>query len=303
MQSFYLIIQIFLALASGYFLAPKLSLNIQKFIFKILPYFSYILLASVALELTLALDQIENPSAILPPAIIIALTTSFGSFFTCLLAYTIFDKQSVKGKISLQLFVNALKNIAKAFLALGVGVLLGAIATQFNSHMAFNSWYLLLLFIFLIGIELAFTHFNRTWLSWKILIVPLAAFIGSCIAGFFNYFLLKKHFALNETLALAQGYGWYSMSGILFTQLHSAELGGIALLTDLFREIVAIFLMYTMGWRFPRPAISSAGATSMDVTLAMVKQSCGTHYVPHAMMSGLLLSLLAPLLISLFLNF
>ena len=60
------------------------------------------------------------------------------------------------------------------------------------------------------------------------------------------------------------------MSGILFTQLHSAELGGIALLTDLFREIVAIFLMYTMGWRFPRPAISSAGATSMDVTLAMV---------------------------------
>ncbi len=138
----------FLALAFGYFLAPKLSLNIRHFIFKILPYFSYILLASVALELTLALDQIENPSTILPPAIIIALTTSFGSFFTCLFAYTIFDKQSVKGKISLQLFVNALKNIAKAFLALGVGVLFGAIITQFTSHIAFNSWYLLLLFIF-----------------------------------------------------------------------------------------------------------------------------------------------------------
>ncbi|MDB0153799.1 hypothetical protein CTY75_10680, partial [Acinetobacter baumannii] len=28
-----------------------------------------------------------------------------------------------------------------------------------------------------------------------------------------------------------------------------------------------------------------------------------THYVPHAMMSGLLLSLLAPLLITVFLNF
>ncbi|MBC6802310.1 DUF340 domain-containing protein [Acinetobacter baumannii] len=157
--------------------------------------------------------------------------------------------------------------------------------------------------MFLIGIELAFTHFNRTWLSWKILIVPLAAFIGSCLAGFLNYSLLGHEFTLNEILALGQGYGWYSMSGILFTQLHSAELGGIALLTDLFREIVAILLMYTMGWRFPRPAISSAGATSMDVTLAMVKQSCGTHYVPHAMMSGLLLSLLAPLLITVFLNF
>ncbi|MBE2685212.1 hypothetical protein ILS72_04350, partial [Acinetobacter baumannii] len=90
MQSISLIIQIFLVLAFGYFLGPKLSLNIRHFIFKILPYFSYILLTSVALELTLALDQIDNPSTILPPALLIALTTSLGSFFTCLFAYTIF---------------------------------------------------------------------------------------------------------------------------------------------------------------------------------------------------------------------
>ena len=104
----------FLALAFGYFLAPKLSLNIRHFIFKILPYFSYILLASVALELTLALDQIEDPSTILPPAIIIALTTSFGSFFTCLFAYSIFDKQSVKGKISYN-FCKCFKEYCEGF--------------------------------------------------------------------------------------------------------------------------------------------------------------------------------------------
>ncbi|MDQ9830850.1 phosphoribosylaminoimidazolesuccinocarboxamide synthase, partial [Acinetobacter baumannii] len=40
-------------------------------------------------------------AGILPPALLIALTTSLGSFFTCLFAYTIFDKESVKGKISL----------------------------------------------------------------------------------------------------------------------------------------------------------------------------------------------------------
>ena len=89
------------------------------------------------------------------------------------------------------------------------------------------------------------------------------------------------------------------MSGILLTQLHSSELGGMALLTDLFREIFAILLMYCFGWRFPRSAISSAGATSMDATLAMAKQSCGTHYVPYAMVSGIILSLLAPILMSL----
>ena len=160
----------------------------------------------------MALDQIEDPSTILPPAIIIALTTSFGSFFTCLFAYSIFDKQSVKGKISLQLFVNALKNIAKAFSCTRCRCFIRRdhYSIHHISHLIAGICYY---FLFLIGIELAFTHFNRTWLSWKILIVPLAAFIGSCIAGFVNYYLLHKHFTLNETLALAQGYGWYSMSG------------------------------------------------------------------------------------------
>lgn len=302
MQSFILIFQIFIAISLGYFLAPHLSKGIKQFIFKILPFFSYILLVSVAFELTQALNHIKNPIAILPPALLIAFTTSIGSFFICLITYKLIDRQSVQGKISLHLFLNALKNIGKAFLALAVGIVLGILVNTSELQMTFNSWYLLLFFIFLIGVELAFTQFDRSWLSWKVLMVPVAAFVGSCLASILNYLILSNHYNLNEIFALAQGYGWYSMSGILFTELHSAKLGGIALLTDLFREIFAILLMYCLGWRFPRSAISSAGATSMDVTLAMVKQSCGTHYVPHAMMSGLILSLLAPLLISLFLN-
>jgi uncharacterized membrane protein YbjE (DUF340 family) len=302
MTSFVLIFQIFVCISLGYFIAPHLSQSLKKIVFRILPYFSYILLVSVAFELTQALNHIPNPAAILPPAVLIAFTTSIGSFFICLMTYKLIDRQSVQGKISLHLFLNALKNIGKAFLALAVGIGLGMLIQKLDLHIAFNSWYLLLIFIFLIGVELAFTQFDRSWLSWKILLVPVAAFIGSCLAAIVNYFILSNHYSLNEVMALAQGYGWYSMSGILFTELHSAKLGGIALLTDLFREIFAILLMYCLGWRFPRSAISSAGATSMDVTLAMVKQSCGTHYVPHAMMSGLILSLLAPLLISLFLS-
>ncbi|NNP69792.1 lysine exporter LysO family protein [Acinetobacter sp. Ac_5812] len=302
MTSLVLIFQIFVCISLGYFVGPHLSQTIKQFVFKILPYFSYILLISVAFELTQALNHVQNPTAILPPALLIAFTTSIGSFFICLITYKLIDRQSVQGKISLHLFLNALKNIAKAFLALGVGILLGVVVNSAGLAISFNSWYLLLIFIFLIGIELAFTQFDRSWLSWRILLVPIAAFVGSCLAAIFNYFILSNDYGLNEVMALAQGYGWYSMSGILFTELHSAKLGGIALLTDLFREIFAILLMYCLGWRFPRSAISSAGATSMDVTLAMVKQSCGTHYVPHAMMSGLILSLLAPLLISLFLS-
>ncbi|MFW1916081.1 LysO family transporter, partial [Acinetobacter sp. ULE_I064] len=72
----------------------------------------------------------------------------------------------------------------------------------------------------------------------------------------------------------------------------------IALMNDLFREIFAILFMYMIGWRYPRSAISSAGATAMDVTLPMVKQACGNDYIPHAMVSGFVLSVLAPIAVS-----
>ena len=197
---------------------------------------------SVAFELTQALNHISNPIAILPPALLIAFTTSIGSFFICLITYTLIDRQSVQGKVSLHLFMNALKNIAKAFFALGIGILLGILINTSNIQIVFNSWYLLLVFIFLIGVELAFTQFDRSWLGWRVLLVPAAAFVGSCLAAIINYLILSHDYTLNEMMALAQGYGWYSMSGILFTELHSAKLGGIALLTDLFREIFAILL-------------------------------------------------------------
>ena len=64
MQSFVLIFQIFLAISLGYFVAPQLSQQIKQFVFKILPYFSYLLLISVAFELTQALNHISNPIAI-----------------------------------------------------------------------------------------------------------------------------------------------------------------------------------------------------------------------------------------------
>ena len=47
MHSFILILQIFISISLGYFIAPHLSKHLKQFVFKILPYFSYILLGSV----------------------------------------------------------------------------------------------------------------------------------------------------------------------------------------------------------------------------------------------------------------
>ena len=121
--------------------------------------------------------------------------------------------------------------------------------------------------------------------------------MGSILGALLSFYVIKG-MPFKDLLMLSQGYGFYSMSSIVVSELRNPALGSIALLNDLFREIFAILLMYILGWRYPRSAIASAGATAMDVTLPIVKQACGNAFIPHAMVSGFILSILAPVLVS-----
>ena len=149
----------------------------------------------------------------------------------------------------------------------------------------------------LIGLDLAYSPLDRSWLNWKIMLVPVGCIIGS-ILGAIAVSFITKDIDLKDLIMLSQGYGFYSMTGIVVTELKNTQLGSIALINDLFREIFAILFMYMIGWRYPRSAISAAGATAMDVTLPMVKQACGNDFIPHAMVSGFVLSVLAPIAVS-----
>src|SRR5690606_8010876 len=154
-----------------------------------------------------------------------------------------------------------------------------------------------LVYMLLIGLDLAYSPLDKSWLNWRIMLVPVGCIVGSLL-GVVLYSFWNSHIALKDLIMLSQGYGFYSMSGVVVTELKNAELGSIALMNDLFREIFDILFMYMIGWRYPRSAISSAGATAMDVTLPMVKQACGNDFIPHAMVSGFVLSVLAPILVS-----
>jgi len=47
-----------------------------------------------------------------------------------------------------------------------------------------------------------------------------------------------KSLSLNDCLAVGSGFGYYSLSSILITQYKGVELGTIALLANIFREII-----------------------------------------------------------------
>lgn len=239
----------------------------------------------------------QHPTEILSISISIAFLTSVGAFGCCYLLFKWANFQPSSGRVSVDLVIKSLLNISYAFLALGAGYLLHYSFSQLDIPAHISTWHLLLVFMFLIGLDLAYSPLQRSWLNWKILLVPVGCIIGSGISVI-AYSFWNTQINLKDLLMLSQGYGFYSMSGVVVTELRNAKLGSIALMNDLFREIFAILLMYAAGWRYPRSAISAAGATAMDVTLPMVKQACGSDFIPHAMVSGFALSLLAPILVS-----
>lgn len=297
MQSFWLIFQLLFCLAFGFAFAKKFPQFLIKLCFKILPYFSYLLLITIAFEFSSIIQEIPHPLEILSTSISIAFVTSVGAFGCCYLLFRWLGYLPTHGKVSSDLVLKSLINISYAFIALAAGYLLHISFDAVNLQINISTWHLLLLFMVLIGLDLAYSPLDRSWLNWKILLVPIGCIIGSLL-GVFIYSLMNTGLDLRDLIMLSQGFGFYSMSGIVVTELKNAELGSIALMNDLFREIFAIILMYCLGWRYPRAAISAAGATAMDVTLPMVKQACGNDFIPHAMVSGFILSVLSPVLVS-----
>lgn len=297
MHSLWLIVQLLFCLFIGYAFAHKFPQWLIQGAFKVLPYFSYLLLIAIASEFAQILQTIAQPQLILSNALIIAGLTSLGSFGCCYIFFKYAGYQTSQGKVSFDLLLKSFINISYAFVALLFGYMLSELINYFSIPFTISTWNLLLVFMFLIGLDLSFSPIQRSWMNWKILLVPLGCILGSIIGALLAYCFIEN-ISLKDLIMLSQGYGFYSMSGIVVSELKTPELGSIALLNDLFREIYAIILMYFLGWRYPRSAIASAGATAMDVTLPMVKQACGNEFIPHAIVSGFILTLLAPILLS-----
>lgn len=101
-------------------------------------------------------------------------------------------------------------------------------------------------------------------------------------------------------LAIASGYGWYSLSGIVLTDAFGPIIGSAAFFNDLARELCAIMLIPTLVRSSRSSALGLCGATSMDFTLPVLQRSGGIDMVPPAVVHGFLLSLIAPILMALF---
>ncbi|KUQ61292.1 lysine exporter LysO family protein [Enterobacter bugandensis] len=181
-----------------------------------------------------------------------------------------------------------------------LGFLLGLTGWSFLQHATEASEYTLIFLLFLIGIQLRNNGMTlkQIVLNRRGMIVAVMVVVSSMVAGVINAFVLDL--PLKTGLAMASGFGWYSLSGILLTESFGPVIGSAAFFNDLARELIAIMLIPGLVRRSRSTALGLCGATSMDFTLPVLQRSGGLEMVPAAIVHGFILSLLVPVLMAFF---
>jgi len=181
-----------------------------------------------------------------------------------------------------------------------VGFLCGLSGLGMMQYATLASEYTLLFLLFLIGIQLRNSGMTlrQIILNRRGVIIALTVLVSSLLAGMINAFILDLPF--KTTLAMASGFGWYSLSGILMTESFGPVIGSASFFNDLIRELLAIMLIPSLVTRHRSTALGLSGATSMDFALPVLQRSGGIGIVPAAIVQGFILSLLTPLLIAFF---
>lgn len=164
--------------------------------------------------------------------------------------------------------------------------------------------WLLYFLLFIIGLQMAGSGTGLKTLVCQpaVLLVPAVTIVGT-LAGSLGT-LAFDGMTVGKSLALASGFGWYSLSGVLISDLGDPMLGTAAFLSNLLRETLA-FLTVPLLAATGRceSGIGISGATSMDVTLPVVEDTWGPDVLPLSVAHGVILSFLVPFLVPLFMSF
>ncbi|MBR4379665.1 MAG: lysine exporter LysO family protein [Bacteroidaceae bacterium] len=133
-------------------------------------------------------------------------------------------------------------------------------------------------------------------LAWLPVMTILGTFAGSMAVS-----LLLPHRSITDCLASGSGFAYYSLSSILITQYKGAELGTVALLANIAREIITLIGAPLMvRWFGTLSPISAGGATTMDTTLPIITRTCGQQFVVLSLFHGFCVDFSVPFLVTFF---
>ncbi len=191
----------------------------------------------------------------------------------------------------------------KILLSVGLGILSGLFVfpTNMTDYIEMFISIGLCILLFFVGIDIGRQKniINKIKeMGLKVILVPLMVAVGSIVGSMVGGIILGM--PINEAGAIGAGFGWYSLSAIELAK-HSAELGTLAFITNVCREIIAIITIPLVAKYIGKlESIAPGGATSMDTTLPIVSNSTDGNTAVISFITGVSLSLSVPILVPLF---
>lgn len=208
-----------------------------------------------------------------------------------------------------------MKSNLMVILSLGSGLFLGMEYGEeaFRAVESLHSLPTLLLYalIFQVGLKIGANGELKPLLKNirpSVLLLPLGTIVGTLSLTALGAVVIDQWSAM-ECMAVGSGFGYYSLSSMLITQLKepslglelATQLGAVALLANILRELLAMVGSPLYARLFGRFApIMASGSPSMDVCLPIISRTVGAEMVPLALMHGMVIDLLIPILVTFF---
>lgn len=187
-------------------------------------------------------------------------------------------------------------------LSLIIGIFYGLSGFDFAllSAISQNSKLILYVLMFSVGISIGMQKgiFKKiSTYHFKIFIIPIGIVAGSILGGIVSSLILS--IPLNHGAAVASGMGWYSLAGVTISDMVDAELGSIAFMSNLMRELFSFMLIPVIAkYLNYYTCIAPAGATSEDTTLPVMLKYTNEETVVLSVFNGVICSFMVPILIS-----
>ena len=171
---------------------------------------------------------------------------------------------------------------------------LGLIPTYLIEHdfTVYALWLLMLLVGISIGSDRRLGEILRT-LRPRVLLLPMATTAGTfagtaLVSRFLTY-------SVSECMAVGAGFAYYSLSSIFISQDKGPELGTIALISNIARELITLLLTPLLARHLgPLIPISCGGASTMDTTLPVITRYCGKEWIFVSIVHAMILDFSVP---------
>lgn len=168
------------------------------------------------------------------------------------------------------------------------------------------SFYALCALMFCVGLSVGNnpqTIKNFRSLNPRLAFLPVMTILGTVCASALVSVLFSSRSAA-DCMAVGAGFGYYSLSSIFITEYKGAELGTVALLSNIMREMITLLCApLLVRWFGNLAPISAGGATTMDTTLPIIARYAGQEFAVVSIFHGFVIDFSVPFLVTFFCSF